>query len=140
MSAAGSAGTAGRPTDPGAEAQLRELRFILFSDEEVVIALLDHHYPNWRRSRQFDIGKARLEIDAQAPEAIRIALLGRFAGTWQRRGFRNEDVLAALLGYCRSARIPLPLRGVKALEMMQGRLAMRVTITVPPPTGWDTEE
>jgi hypothetical protein len=119
---------------------LRELRYILFSDEEVVVALLDHHYPNWRRSKQFDVGATRLEIDARVPEAIRVALRGRLAGAMLRRGFRCEDVLAALLNYCGGARIPLPLRGVKALEMMQGRLAMRVTITVPPPTGWDTEE
>jgi hypothetical protein len=120
-------------------AQLRELRFILFSDEEVVVALLDHHAPHWRRTQQIDVHKAQLQIHPGGPQAFGVTLTIRVGGTPQRRNIRGVDVLGALLAYCGRVRIPLPLRGQKELELMHGRLAMRITLLLGTPEAatWD---
>ncbi|MBU8539330.1 hypothetical protein [Falsiroseomonas tokyonensis] len=107
----------------------KEVRYILFSPEEVLdmlveaMTLADSGWPA-------ATGPVRLDM-ATAPSGEVIA---RLVPQKQRRGqraawsFTAGDMLAVILQACRRNRLPLPLRGHKRLELMGASLCLTISM------------
>ncbi|NKE44305.1 hypothetical protein HB662_05915 [Roseomonas frigidaquae] len=114
----------------------KEVRYILFSPEEVLDALVAGMMlaqPGWRNTA----GPVRLDM-ATAPSGEVIARLvpqKPRPGPRAHWSFTAGDILAILLQTCRRNRIPLPLRGHKQLELMGTCLCLTIMMgdaeTVP---------
>ncbi len=107
----------------------KEVRYILFSPEEVLDALVAGMIlaePGW----QATAGRVRLDM-ATAPSG---EVMARLVPQKPRPGprahwsFTAGDILAILLQTCRRNRIPLPLRGHKHLELMGTCLCLTILL------------
>ncbi|NKC32277.1 hypothetical protein [Falsiroseomonas selenitidurans] len=122
-------GAAGRRPGGRLTAVPKEVRYIVFSAEEVQVALaegLAAADPGWARANP----RVRLDM-ATAPSGEVVARLVPPAPRPGRRRdwtFQATDILPLLLQACRRHRIPLPLRGQKRLEMLGSGLCLTVTL------------
>lgn len=103
----------------------KEVRYMLFSNEELYQALTLH-----LRSRNFELPKGFLksiQIGEAGMPAIALTYVCDKGGELAFR-FDNQEVLAALIGYCHNYRIPLPSRGAKTLEIKDGSIGLLSTM------------
>jgi hypothetical protein len=107
----------------------KEVRYVLFSPEEVQDALVEGLSladAGWKEAA----GPVRLDL-AVAPSGEVIARLVPRRPRIGRRAewsFNAGDILTLLLQSCRRNRIPLPLRGHKRLELMGTCLCLTITM------------
>ena len=106
-----------------------EIRHIIFSNPEVTAAIRNYCL----KSGQLipDDVTARLEIGAQNRPIVTISVTG---GRHRRQvdlQVSGEKLLAALILFCHSKRIPLPVRGAKDLCVLHGRLTVVVQLPMP---------
>lgn len=105
----------------------REVRYILFSDNEAIWALVQ-----WRRGLGLAVGDGTVRsfvthVSNGEPEA----LLSIEPGAGRRpeeHVFRADELRDALVGYCRFRGIPLPRDGAKEIEVTRGRIGLVVTL------------
>lgn len=109
----------------------KEVRYILFSPDEVHAALLCHVGERaWGVAEPPSTRGLYAELHATPSGGVAARLLRpRHQATAEETHRLGEsDLLAAVLAFCRAAHVPLPMAGQKALELMNGRLAMTVTL------------
>ncbi|MCB4821001.1 hypothetical protein [Roseicella aerolata] len=105
-----------------------EVRYILFSPEEVLHAVVAHGDPAWHL-RGAESGLPSLELFATAVGDVAARILRPHrASAVEQQEPGQTDLLAALLSGCRAMRILLPRRGHKALELMGDHLALTVML------------
>lgn len=105
-----------------------ELRKIVFTKDEVWKAVVSHcmhaeiHMPN-----------APLE-DVKVPKnmepAVKLVFAGDRPGTYKEVALGMPEVAAALIRYCREAKVPLPKHGKKILKSEGEGIAMMVNVAV----------
>lgn len=115
-----------------------EIRHILFSPAEVLDAVVQHAR---RSGRPLPAGSViNTEVVVSVPGApvrfrVEIAPDIRRAsadGPNPISEFQAEDLAVALLAYCRSRSIPIPMRAEKALHKFGLRLGLVLTIGASP--------
>ena len=105
----------------------KEVRYLLFSHDEVLRALLedaDRTAPG-PPSRPADF---RLTLDAAGGGAVVAHVARRGAGPAGTQEVTGTGLMAVVLRICQRDRIPMPLRGRKRLEVAEGGLALTVTL------------
>lgn len=109
---------------------MKELRCLVFSDQEVVRAVLD------RRRRVKDtlpvgtVSKvAYHRKDGSEQEGIETRLtITDDNGAVTELALPGTEVTAALVGYCMGRRIPLPVASDKMLHLINGALTLMITM------------
>jgi len=109
---------------------MKELRCLVFTDQEVVRAVLD------RRRRVKDtlpvgtvsnIAYHRPEGPEQDGIETRLTITDD-NGAVTELGLPDTEVTAALVGYCMGRRIPLPVASDKMLHLINGALTLMITM------------
>ena len=109
---------------------MKELRCLVFTDQEVVRAVLD------RRRRVKDplpVGTVsnivyhRSEGPEQEGIEIRLSVTDD-DGVVTELALGDTEVTAALVGYCMGRRIPLPVASDKILHLINGALTLMITM------------
>ncbi len=104
----------------------REIRYIIFTDEEVeraVIALLTKVH------RQFDPRHVRATTISHASDGTLVCIVSLHADSpYQRLEVSAPDLMSAMLLYCRERNIPLPVRADKHLEITGSGFSLVATI------------
>lgn len=100
---------------------MKELRYLLFSNEELYLALL-----SWLRVRNAELSLAflkRLTINNLGKPDITIDYVNN-KGVELAHRFDDQDVVSALILYCRENHIPLSARAAKSLEIHDGAIGL----------------
>jgi hypothetical protein len=107
----------------------KEIRYLLFSTEEVLAALVEEATAAAPGMARDDVSfSLQMGATAQGGVALRVARRQRDGKLRPARALQDEEVLALLLRLCRRTRVPLPLRGVKRVELVGRCLALSVTL------------
>jgi hypothetical protein len=106
-----------------------EIRHLIFSPPEVTAAIRNYCL----RSGQLipDDVTTRLDVGAENRPIVTISIEG---GKHRRPAdlqVAGEKLLASLILFCHSKRIPLPVRGTKELCVLHGRLVVVVQLPMP---------
>lgn len=109
---------------------MKELRCLVFTDQEVVRAVLD------RRRRVKDtlpvgtVSKvAYHRPEGSEPDGIETRLtITDDNGAVTELGLPETEVTAALVAYCMGRRIPLPVASDKMLHLINGALTLMITM------------
>jgi len=106
---------------------MKELRYLLFSNEELYLALTAA-----LRARNSGMLRGFLKNltigDAGKPD-ISVSYVND-KGVEQVHRFDDQDVVSALIVYCRQNRIPLSAKAAKSLEMYDGTICLLCKLTV----------
>ncbi|TPG45728.1 hypothetical protein EAH89_25985 [Roseomonas nepalensis] len=113
-----------------------ELRHIIFSAAEVVEAIILHNRARGVSMPGGSIKEAGLaDTPPGAPLSFRIVFsLAGLPGAELRASnevtvdLADSELAAALIGYCRSRGIPMPVKGSKSLERFGSQIGLIVTI------------
>ena len=100
---------------------MKELRYLLFSNEELSLALL-----SWLRVRNSELSQGflkRLTINNIGKPDITITYISNKGAEMLHR-FDDQDVVSALILYCRENHIPLSARAAKSLEVHDGTIGL----------------
>ncbi|MQP66774.1 hypothetical protein GE253_15670 [Niveispirillum sp. SYP-B3756] len=99
-----------------------EIRHILFSQEEVIRAVVEYHR---RSGNPLPAGSViRIEV---MPDPVRCALhFARDDNSRQVAWVDNQPLAAALIMFCINQRIPLPTKSTKLLDVMNDKVTLVV--------------
>jgi hypothetical protein len=105
----------------------QEVRYILFSDNEAIWALV-----HWRRGLGLGVSDGTVRsfvthVSNGHPEAL-LAIEPGAGRRLEEHVFKEDELKDALVGYCRYRGIPLPLEAGKSLEITRGRIGLVVTV------------
>lgn len=105
----------------------QEVRYILFSDNEAIWALVQ-----WRRNLGLGVsdGTVRSFVTHESnghPEAL-LTIEPGGGRRMEEHVFKEDELRDALVGYCRYRGIPLPREADKSLEVTRGRIGLVVTV------------
>ncbi len=104
----------------------REIRYIIFTDEEVDRAVADLLT---RVDRQFDPRHVRATAISHAPDGTLVCIVSLHSDSpYQRLEVSAADLMSAILLYCRERNIPLPVRADKHLEITSRGFTLVATI------------
>jgi hypothetical protein len=108
----------------------KEVRYMLFSQEEVLTALLEYPLGSVAtRPRTAHESRPRLKLFNGANGSVAAHLIYEDnAGTSLCLELGTSELLGALLTYCASMRLMLPRLSHKSLELMSDRLVMASTL------------
>ncbi|TPG36239.1 hypothetical protein EAH89_30405 [Roseomonas nepalensis] len=116
-----------------------ELRHLIFSVTEVVEAITSYHRARGMAMPSGTVvGAGLTETPAGAPISFSILILSDRALPGGEKAKPQEvtlggaDLIAALIGHCRSCSIPVPAKGSKALERYGSQLGLVITLGRPP--------
>jgi hypothetical protein len=111
----------------------KEVRYLLFSPEEVLSALLDYPIGSVAaRPRPAYAPPPRLELFGNANGSVAAHLFYEdHSGALHAVDIGSGELLSALLTFCARMRIVLPRLGHKSLELMSDRLVMSSTLNTP---------
>lgn len=104
--------------DPMSALTIRESRRLQLPLDTVLEALVHFDRRSHGPLSRGEVLQADFVSDKSSSDAIEVAV--RMPGNaieWQR--FNYDAVAAAIISYCRAKRIPLPLSGVKSIELTQ---------------------
>ncbi len=105
----------------------KEVRYLLFSHDEVLRALLEDADRTTPGPRAMP-AEFRLTLDGGAGGAVVAHVARRGGGTGGMQEVTGTGLMAVVLRICQRDRIPMPLRGRKRLEVAEGGLALTVTL------------
>lgn len=103
----------------------REVRYLMFSKEELYHALSTA----WRvQGKQLPKGFLKdIRIGTTAKPEIALRYISN-AGAETLIEFEDQDVMAALLAYCKQSNIPMSAKATKSLEIKDGMVGMFCTL------------
>lgn len=103
-----------------------EFRFLVFSPGELQKALVAFAL---RAQKKMPFGSVEgvQILEEEAPSAV--LTITPDSGASVQVPFTPEETLASLVGICLDRKIPLPREHAKALEIFQGRLALRIMMS-----------
>ncbi|WP_448192402.1 hypothetical protein [Azospirillum sp. sgz301742] len=116
---------------------MKELRCLVFTDQEVVKAILDRR----RKMREpLPAGTVRGVTYSSDHEAIHttIRVLDDY-GVDQSMTIGTAEAAAALVGYCMGRKVPLPVDSDKCLHLINGGLTLMITMNFNKPPRLVTE-
>lgn len=100
-----------------------EIRHIIFSNEEVIRAVVDYH----RRSGSPLPSGSIIRLELITEPVVRCGLhIGLDDGARQAHWVDNPTLAACLIFFCINQRIPLPTKSAKQLHMMNDKVALVV--------------
>lgn len=100
-----------------------EIRHIIFTNEEVIRAVVDYH----RRAGNPLPSGSIIRLEVQVEPQVRCALhIGLDDGARQAHWVDNPTLAACLIFYCINQRIPLPTKSAKQLHMMNDKVTLVV--------------
>jgi hypothetical protein len=108
-----------------------EIRHMIFSNQEVITAAR-HYYQRFNRSIP-DNSAIRLDACAGVPVAVVISAAASKSRPPAEFRLTGEELLAAIILFCHTKRIPMPSRGAKEICLMGGRLTFVVTLSPQQP-------
>jgi hypothetical protein len=106
-----------------------EIRHLIFTEPEVAAAIRNYYQKSGKMVP--DDATMRLSVGDNKQPIVTISVE---AGRTRRPSaleIAGEKLLAALILFCHSKKIPLPARGAKALCVLNGRLAVLVQLPLP---------
>lgn len=104
---------------------MKELRCLVFSDQEVVSAIIDRR----RRRREPNLAGTVAGIAYKAEDGLDAVLhLATERGDTESVVVPEEEVTAALIAYCMNRRIPLPADADKFLYLVNDNLTLMITL------------
>lgn len=104
---------------------MKELRCLVFTDQEVVGAILDRR----RRRREPGLPGTVTGISYQAEDGLDAVLdLMTDQGDTESMTVPEHEVTAALVAYCMNRRIPLPADADKFLYLVNDNLTLMITL------------
>jgi len=111
----------------------KEIRYLLFSAEEVLAALL-HEAAEATPGVGLGAVSFSVQMATGLDGGVVLRIARRLPGGTRRPApeMASAEVLALLLRLCKRSRIPLPLRGVKRVELLGTCLALAVTLNAAP--------
>lgn len=116
---------------------MKELRCLVFTEQEVVKAVLDRR----RKMREpLPVGTVRGVTYASDHDTIHttIRVLDDY-GVDQSMTVGSAEVAAALVGYCMGRKVPLPVESDKCLHLINGGLTLMITMNFNKPPRLVTE-
>jgi len=124
------AGIAWSPSRPvrapvAVEAVMKELRCLVFTEQEVVKAVLDRR----RRMRETLPTGTVLKVTYADGDSVETTFgITGDDGSSQDMVLPETEVAAALVAYCMNRRIPLPVASDKMLYIINGALTLMITM------------
>ena len=107
-----------------------EIRHVIFSSEELFIALKEYRK---RRREPLPSGPVVKFTIEQSPELSAVIRIAPENGDPEKVFVSNRDELAtALIMYCIDNRVPMPVKSTKFLQMFGGSLGLVITKNVSP--------
>jgi hypothetical protein len=106
-----------------------EVRHIIFSNDEIIRAVVDYHRRNGSSLPAGSVIKMEVMANPEIRCALHIAVDGESSGAANGRQVAWVDtatLAAALILFCINQRIPLPSKALKQLEMLNGRITLVV--------------
>jgi hypothetical protein len=106
----------------------KEIHYILFSKEELHVALVQFQRARAEKLPTGGIPTLELSTGPEGPVAkMTIAGIGENAST-QSFEFGQDQLLGAITLFCKAQRIPLAVRAEKRIEVVGDRLALLATL------------
>lgn len=108
---------------------MKELRCLVFTDQEVVTAVVDRRRRLRETLPQGTVGKVTYAVDKDENLPIRITIqVTNDDGTDDSMHLDETEVAAALVGFCMNRRIPLPVDSDKTLYVIKDSLTLMITL------------
>jgi hypothetical protein len=108
----------------------KEIRYLLLSTEEVRDSLIAYHQSI--SNIRFESGRDLLLSDTLTGASARLTLCSFRSNATKVRDFATSELLAAVLLFCKSRRIPVAQRSHKTMEIFGAQLALLTTILAGP--------
>jgi hypothetical protein len=99
-----------------------EIRNLMFTDEELIEALT----PLMRKRGDQIPGPQPLKLCKKFEPGYKLVLEIDFTYDFQTRQFSGEEVLACLVAFCISRKVPLPRQGTKEVDIRGEYVALIV--------------
>ena len=109
------------PRQPAA--QLKELRAIIFTDEELEVALEEYGERSATPTQPGSIKSLAINDD---PPKVDLTLGGPL-GVDRLLTVSSEEVLCAIIEYCLVGKVPLPIMSTKTVEVVGERVALMIS-------------
>jgi len=104
---------------------MKELRCLVFTDQEVIKAVLDRR----RRMREpLPVGTVESITHRDADGIETVLKVVDDDGAVQELLLPEAEVAAAMVAYCMGRRIPLPVASDKTLNLINGGLTLMITM------------
>ena len=103
---------------------MKEVRTIIFSNEEVQLALTEHCK---RRGKALPAGVVSAFTSKADPISVSLTLTND-KGLNASFDFSQVEVAASLIGYCLHRKIPLPAKAEKQLQIIANAFVLVVTM------------
>ena len=101
-----------------------EYRTLVFSQEEIRSALIDH---STRSRRSFPLGEiVNVEFRTEETDQVELVVRSDLYDEVNKVRLEPEFVAAALIRYCFLQRVPLPRNATKSLTVEQGQLCLKI--------------
>ncbi|MBL6597545.1 MAG: hypothetical protein ISP41_01535 [Alphaproteobacteria bacterium] len=103
-----------------------EFRFLVFTPRELEKALVAFAIRAQKRIPMGSVKGAEV-IEGDKPSAV--LTVEPDSGDQVEVPYTSEEVVGSLVGLCLDRKIPLPREHAKALEVFQGRMALRIQLS-----------
>ncbi|TWB58668.1 hypothetical protein FBZ92_109159 [Nitrospirillum viridazoti] len=117
-----------RPSLPERE-RMKELRCIVFTDREVVSAITERRRKLNDAFPDGDVTSLEYTINRGVSARLSVTLNGAANDVT----IPEQELQAALVGYCMSRNVPLPVVADKALYVIKGRATLMITMNFKKP-------
>ncbi|WP_245986388.1 hypothetical protein [Azospirillum thermophilum] len=97
----------------------------MFTDQEVVHAVIDRRRRMREKLPQGTVGKVTYQIDGGVRTTIQVT---NDDGTDESMALGEAEVAAALVSYCMNRKIPLPVDSDKQLHVINENLTLLITM------------
>ncbi|MEE3622727.1 hypothetical protein UCD39_01815 [Nitrospirillum sp. BR 11752] len=129
LAAAPEAGVRFRVPGLSERERMKELRCIVFTDREVVSAITERRR---KLNEAFPEGEvSALEYTVNRGVTARVSVTQE--GVANDVAIPEQELQAALVGYCMSRNVPLPVVSDKALYVIKGRATLMITMNFRKP-------
>ncbi|MBB6251391.1 hypothetical protein [Nitrospirillum iridis] len=108
---------------------MKELRCIVFTDREVVTAITERRRKLNDVFPEGDVTSLDYTIDRGVTAKLSVTLNGAVS----ELAIAEQELQAAVVGYCMSRNIPLPAVADKALYVIKGRATLMITMNFRKP-------
>ncbi|WP_246832879.1 hypothetical protein [Thalassospira sp. MCCC 1A01428] len=109
---------------PGKSKNMRELRCIIFENVEIIRAITGHRRRTGKPLPPGQLGKLKIST---SPEIVVTLELLPDDGHSLFIPSSGAELAAALIAYCIDLRVPMPASAQKALTVLDGHIALKIT-------------
>ncbi|HYC04757.1 MAG TPA: hypothetical protein VED40_15805 [Azospirillaceae bacterium] len=108
---------------------MKELRCLVFTDREVVDAILDRRRRLKESLPPGEVKRIRFTLEG----GVRTTLSIENEGTVEELQLTEQEVQAALISHCMAKGVPLPVEADKALYLIRGNATLMITLNFRKP-------